>query len=188
MYGTVETEGYESYASDLASGARTLSLDSFQVGYDLVGDISNFGIATVPNPFGGSGVSATAGTHYLYAVFPTEAASAANVTFQFASPVHAFGTDIRDLENISLSYGTSTGESGTAATPAASGTIRFFGIVSDNPFTSITITGPGLTTGDGVVFDQTSFVVPEPRSALLLLTGSLAALILRWRRHPAGRA
>lgn len=184
VFGTVETEGYETYASDLAPGARTLSLDNFQVTYDLVGNISNFGIADVPNPLGGSGVSATSGTHYLFAAYPTVAVSDASVTFLFASPIYAFGTDIRDLENINLSYNTSTGESGTAANAAANGTIAFFGIVSDNPFTSITFTGPGLTTGDGVVFDQSSFVIPEPSSSVLLLAGSMVALLIRSRQHP----
>lgn len=180
-FGTLTVESYEGYSSDLASGARTINLSSAAVSYDLDGDISNFGIATVPNPFGGTGVSATDGSNYLFVVYPTSSVpGGASVTFQFANPISVFGTNMRDVENISISYETSEGENGTAASPAANGAVQFFGIISDTPFTSITFSGPGVSTGDGVVFDETTYVIPEPSTTALL--AGMCAFAFRRKR------
>ena len=95
----------------------------------------------------------------------------------------AFGTDIIDLEQTDLTYTTSSGLSGLAGVPKADQVIQFFGVVANDPFTSLTMTGKGsdvVGAGDGLSFDQTSFVVvPEPSTLVLMALGAAIGLVRR---------
>ena len=174
--GAIVTDGYESYPVAFLVGAQTLSLSRFNVSYvPGTGGSSDFGIQNVEDPSLGFGP--TAGTNYIAAIF---GAPTASMTFLFATPIIAFGTDIKDLEVANLTYISSTGATGIAAVPAANGVVQFFGIVGDGPFTSVAFTGTSVGS-DGVFFDQTSFVVPEPST--LILTALGAAIGLRSRRR-----
>ena len=97
--------------------------------------------------------------------------------------VIAFGTDIIDLEHTDLTYTTSSGLSGLAGVPKADQVIQFFGVVANDPFTSLTMTGKGsdvVGAGDGLSFDQTSFVVvPEPSTLVLMALGAAIGLVRR---------
>jgi hypothetical protein len=186
--GTIIDEGYESYPDDPHAGARTIHLNQFDVSYDLNGDNSDFGVSNeldLPN-----GIGPTAGNSFLRAEYPSIAVPSATVTFKFPGAINAFGTDIRDLENDGLNFATDTGATGLAGSGAANGAIQFFGIISTNPFTSIGLTEPGVSSGDGVVFDETvhvdsAAIVPEPSPALLFLP-VLPLLLYRVRRRIMG--
>ena len=171
--GTMSTEGYESYANDLQLYARTITLNNFNVSYNFPsnvnGDVPSFGIAEGVNPvIGSSGVGPTAGTKYLAASYPS-ASGPDNivVSFLFSAGIRAFGTDIKDLETANLTYNTSSGDNGFAASLGGDGNVQFFGIITDLPFTFISFHEPPASTGDMVVFDQTSYVVPIPAAAWL---------------------
>jgi len=185
---TASTEGYESYPNDVQAGPRTITLGNFRVSYDDSDAVSAFGVTDAP-PAGGSGIGPTSGSKFLYAAYPTSAAPSGTVGFLFDTPISAFGTDIKDLENANLTYNTSSGANGTAAFAGADGNVQFFGILSNVPFTSIGFTEPGVTTGDGVVFDQTVFAsTPEPSAALFGLIGILGVASYRIRnKHHAKR-
>ena len=178
--GTMTTEGYETYPNDVQQGARTITLNNFAISSDLNGAQSGFGITDVVNVFpGSSGLGPTAGSKYLVTTFPDSTIpSGATVTWLLGPGVKAFGSDIKDLEIANMTYALNTGATGVAATPGLDGNVQFFGIISDSPFSSIAIHEPGASTGDAVVFDQTS-IVPEPASLCLLVLGGLG---LRRRR------
>jgi len=180
------TEGYESYPNDVQPGPRTITLGNFRVSASNA--VSDFGVTDAPPP-GGSGVGPTAGSKFLYAAYPTSAAPSGTVGFLFDTPISAFGTDIKDLELANLTYNTDSGANGTAAFAGADGNVQFFGILSNVPFTSIGFTEPGVTTGDGVVFDRTVFAsTPEPSAALFGLIGVLGIASYRIRnKHHAKR-
>jgi hypothetical protein len=179
----IATEGYESYPNDLQAGARTITLSHFNVSYDVNDSDSGFGVTDVINPLGGSGIGPTAGVKFLYAAYPTAAVPNGTVSFLFGTPINVFGTDIKDLELTNLTYSTSSGANGIAASPGADGNVQFFGIISNTAFTSIGLTEAGVTTGDGVTFDQTVFSsVPEPSSVLFGLVGVLGITSVVIRR------
>lgn len=106
----------------------------------------------------------TAGSKYLVATYPKAGSPPVVVTFLFGRGVHAFGTDIRDVDNAAITYTTSASESGLAAVAAADGAVQFFVIISDVPLTSIAFAEPPAGTGgDAVVYDQTLLVPLLPR-------------------------
>jgi len=176
-------EGYETYPNDAQAGPRTITLGYFRVSYNDADSVSEFGVTDTP-PAGGSGIGPTAGSKYLYAAYPTPSAPSGTVDFLFGAPIQAFGTDVKDLENANLTYDTSSGASGVAAFAGADGNVQFFGILSNTPFTSIGFTAPGAGTGDGVVFDQTTFSsTPEPSAALFGVIGVLGIASYRIRRR-----
>ena len=170
-------EGFESYANDFTTGARTITLSGFSLSYATGNAGDSFGVTDVLNPTpGSSGLGPTAGSKYLYADFSAGANNA--VGFNFVSPILAFGIDIKDLEVANINYLTSSGDAGTAGVPGIDGNVQFFGIVSDTPFTSVSFTEPGLAQGDGLAFDQTTFslaaaAVPEPATLGLFMAGLL---------------
>ena len=177
----VTTEGYESYANDLQSGARTITLSDFNVSYDLNGDISQFGVTDLVQ----TGVGPTAGSKYLFVNYPTVGGPTTNTSFLFGTGIRAFGTDIKDLDNANLTFSTSSGANGTAALAGGSGNLQFFGIISDQAFTSISFSEPPAITGDGVGFDQTSFgiaPIPEPSTAFFGTGVAIAGILFQRTR------
>jgi len=91
-------------------------------------------------------------------------------------------------------FATSNGETGTAATVQTSGTVQFFGIVSDTPFTSVRFfpsadPEPSMSWGDWVFFDDISVsasAVPEPSTFALLSIVGLLGTFLLWRKKACG--
>ncbi len=62
----------------------------------------------------------------------------------------------------------------------------FFGLVSDTPFTTVTLLNPAIGTTDGIGMDD--ITLPSPPPLAQLLTGSLGLAGLAVRRRDAGRA
>lgn len=59
--------------------------------------------------------------------------------------------------------------------------VRFWGFISDTPFTSITIRQTGGLNQDGFRFDDIAYSIPSPAGVPMLVS----ALLVRLRRHRA---
>jgi hypothetical protein len=112
------------------------------------------------------------------------------LTFVFNPPIDAFAADILDFGTCCgatiLTVTSDTGEvNETAATGVnrPRGNLQFFGVVTDQPFSTLTMTSDQNSDNDLIVFDELMFrVVPEPAANVMLL-GCLAMLTCRRRRR-----
>lgn len=167
------TEGYESYAPNLADVPRSISLNLFDVSYD---GSSTFGVSDETNAV--NGAVPVAGTQHLrsnYGGAPT-----VSVTFTFSEAISSFGTYISDVDLGTLRYEVflDNGQSflGFPINPTGNGGRTYFGIqpilVGINAVTFYT---QDQTFLEDIFFDQTTITVPAPAAAPLLAVGFLAA-------------
>lgn len=110
-------------------------------------------------------------------------------TFTFASAITAFGALFANVNDFGLRSSFSGGGS-TDWLPAVNRFgARFFGIVSDTPFTTVTITGGLFSEGFGIDNVRWALApptpVPLPASGVLLLGALLAAGAIGRRRARA---
>lgn len=166
------TEGYESYAVDIVNGARTISLNRFEVTYD---GPASFGVSNTVNP--GAGVAPVADAQHLRSTFG--GGGPVTVTFSFDSPIEAFGTYYTDLElaPLRIEVFLDNGQSFIAGDFDAPGNggVRYFGLQPiEAGITSVTFTMFSQNLVDDVYFDQTTVTVPTPAASLLLTMGLLS--------------
>lgn len=64
------------------------------------------------------------------------------------------------------------------------GSASFFGLLSDTPFTEVTLVNPAIGTTDGIGIDD--LTVPAPPALTQLLTGLLGLVAYAARRRPPG--
>jgi len=115
-----------------------------------------------------------------------------SLTFAFNPPIDAFAADILDFGTCcgatKLWVTSETGEVDEVAATGVDrvrGNLQFFGVVTDQPFTTLTMTSDQNSTNDLVVFDELLFrPVPEPRGSGMLVLGCLA-WAMAWARRGA---
>jgi hypothetical protein len=131
--------------------------------------VSCSGSAYCPGFFGVSSLLPTDGSQGVYYATPD------TITFSFATPITAFGIDIRGLGTVGAtdySAKLSNGSSGTFFTGYTGGDAGhlFAGITDTTAFSSVTFHGTG--PNDGIYFDRMQIAaVPEPETYAMLLTG-----------------
>ncbi len=136
---------------------------------------------------------------------PAASTSPGYLTFvwTFPEPVMAFGADFFSIGGSRQVSVQGTFDSGLEAFDLrtlfiADGGLDqgFFGLISDDPFTSITLIALGTSTNDAITVDNLAIGLPEPTRSGLAALLTLAGLIRRRRRvtshtmgarHPSGR-
>lgn len=125
------------------------------------------------------------------------------VQFTFSSPITAlgfYGTSFSDYGAfppvpvippiaISLGGGPAIATLNVAPNSIPAGSVNFFGVISDTPFSSALLMNPLGTSGDGIALDDIFVAqaaiaaVPEPSTWALMLVG-LAGVVYATRRKP----
>lgn len=193
-------QSYEDEAA-FATAAGLLSVEDFSgrtVGSSLAGTVDFGGftttlVSTVGGPFFnvvGTGPSLPYGLNAL-------GLSGTNLqvglrrgetfTFTFATAITAFGATFAGVNDFVRRSGFSAAGSTDWLGVVQDWNARFFGVVSDTPFTTVTITGGPFSEGFGI--DNVRWAsapiptpVPLPASGLLLLAGVAAVGLLGRRR------
>lgn len=168
------TEGYEGYADDLADGARTVELDYFDMSYN---GFSTFGVGSevdIPN-----GVQPIEGDKHVRVNYG--GGGQVTISFEFDSPIEAFGTYYSDVELSSLSVMVflDNGQSFNAGnlSTTGNGQAGYFGIQPiEAGIESVAFTMSAHTGHDGVFFDQTTVSVPTPAAVSLLTIAGIGSV------------
>lgn len=205
--GKTGTESFEGYTTGdgLMAGARPpFALDFGVVSAQIT---SGFGHVEVWEHALGGRYPVT-GRNYLLMVGHPQLTTF--VDLAFAAPVRAFGfsaTDVGDYAE-SLSLAVTTLRGGTTVLDIAhardsldaNGALFFFGVVSDDPITSVRIRNAPISAGTPIVgFDdmivarvmdpnlgEFKLPVPEASMGVLMATGLGVVATLRYRRRRAG--
>ena len=170
---------YSDRASFLAATASlSLSQEGFNSTFAAANpvDFGDFSVtASIGNVNWGNGptfpevVSEGAGSIYGFANNPF---SQNTFTFDFSSPITAFGVDINNFSTPPLTASTNTGSLlafEIADQPPQTKTI-FFGVVDTTPFNSLSIRWANATNAVG--FDDLVYTAPIPIPAAVWLFGS----------------
>jgi hypothetical protein len=169
---------------------------NFRTSPVVVGDLSFQGVGPhqsdrnyidqPPAQFGGLNVDGTTVVNML----TFGGVSQSSITITFAHAINAFGASFRSWNSGALrSHIEVLGQSLQPGIAPAS-EIRFFGFVSDTPFTSLSFVADSGAAGNGIGMDNAyySAAVPEPCVWLMMITGfGLAGAALR-RRRPGREA
>lgn len=187
------TTVYTDEASFIAAAGGSLSFESFETirsstptQYDFA-DVSFActGKTYCPGFFGWSDRMAYDDARSVFFASPDTS------TFAFAHAVNAFGIWIGDAGStgaITLNVALNNGASAAALTnfTADSMNWKYFGVMSDTPFSSVTFIPSNY--GDGIYFDALRYgqadvhAVPEPASSLLLGIAGIGLLAARRKR------
>ncbi|MEQ9411330.1 MAG: PEP-CTERM sorting domain-containing protein [Fuerstiella sp.] len=116
--------------------------------------------------------------------------SSTETRFEFDQAITAFGFDAYDLADAgrvaSLSFNNVSADSVSIADPL-NGNTRFWGFVSDTPFTTISFTQvSGAADGfrlDNLVYSANTAAVPEPGSLILMSVGAISLIGYRRRQR-----
>ncbi|MDX1961927.1 MAG: hypothetical protein SFX18_02160 [Pirellulales bacterium] len=175
------TETYESYPINSTIPAGTLlngiNYDSFPIGADGRVD-NNY------NRLGDASLALQRGLNSFAFFFPGESFS---VTFE--NPVYGVGIFFNVVESPvdSLFINTPVGNALTGGATYDQGTLYFAGLISDTPFSSVTI-GGDATIGSGYNVDNLTYVTnPIPEPSAWMVTAGLLGLAC-WVRRGATRA
>ena len=126
---------------------------------------------------------------------PAASTSPGYLTFvwTFPEPVTAFGADFFSIGGSRQVSVQGTFDSGLEAFDLrtlfmADGGVDqgFFGLISDEPFTSITLIALGTSTNDAFTVDNVAIELPEPTSSGLAALLALALLAQRRRPEATG--
>lgn len=184
------TVSFFTEASFLTAAGGGLAFESFETATTPTttsvaftgGTFSCAGGSFCPGFFGISTFTAVTGVQSVRFASPDTA------TFTFGSAITAFGIHIGgagDVAPITLTALLSNGDSATALSAYSdpdsgfTGNDKYFGVISDTAFTSITFSPSN--SGDGIFFDSMSYgtaatAVPEPGTMVLTALG-LAGLL-----------
>lgn len=180
---------YTSEAAFLAAiGGAPLTVESFESPPGGASPSWTFPTVTVtcngsvwcPTFSGTSTLLPTLGTTGVYYATPD------TLTFSFATPVTAFGIDMRGLGTVGTTTFSGTLSNGATATfftdyAGDDSTTLFVGFVDAAGFTSVTFSG--TRPDDGLYFDRMQITaVPEPGAVGLLLAGLGVTAIAARRR------
>lgn len=177
--GAAVIEGFETTAPRLRSTAPiATSLFTLSGGGTPIGVQSG-----LDNPEAAFGAVATDGVRFVSVYLPNQPQG--TLVFDLLSPAKAFGFNITDVGETAgiVSLRTDTGAYAAGVTLAtypptfANGNVQFFGFTQDQPFSRVFLTVTGVDEAYGLDKIYVT-AVPEPVSALLMLTG-LAALATR---------
>lgn len=181
--GQLVTQTFNTFTSDTSFQNIPLSLGDFSiVGTGTAQSNRNF-VDVSPFMFATQGT----GDGSPFAALLVAAAGGSEVTVSFLSPITAWGADFGDISQGNVQR-TSINLAGTSYVPASTGqtAVRFFGFVSDTPFSTVTFRSTG--TNDGFGIDNVSYAasvaaaVPEPATWAMLIAG-FAAIGLTMRRR-----
>lgn len=160
--GPLNFESFEGLAldNDITQDSLTLA------GFSLLSQAGRLGVRNTIKP----GVDDT-----QFVVYVQEPGS--TLTILLNAPATEFGVRIMDVLDVAVgtvSVSTNGGaDFGVVFTaPLANNAVHYLGIITDTPFTSLTLTHT-VTGLDGMLLDAVHYntVVPEPGTGLLMLTG-----------------
>ncbi|HEB88829.1 MAG TPA: PEP-CTERM sorting domain-containing protein [Deltaproteobacteria bacterium] len=176
--GAVTLQDFEGFAAEV---------DAFE---DAAFDFGDFSAFNGPNAFSGGDIGVPpAGGNFgsTNVIIGATFISAAVFELTFDSPISAIGFDageLADQRSDRIIFDNAAGDVLTVFDPVDQ--LRFWGFISDTPFTTLTISQIGFSSGggdgDGFTIDNLAYaVVPEPSTGLLFASG-LAMLAARRRQ------
>ncbi|MFN8057769.1 MAG: PEP-CTERM sorting domain-containing protein [Vicinamibacterales bacterium] len=160
-------EGWDTYGNGASVPAGTVIMNGAT--YNGVTYVPGSGNAVITSAY-----VPTSGLNTLGITAPMVFGPWDLVTFTFPTPIFVFGIDITGAGNTNAMFTAYTNRGDTAHSALnpfpGSTTTQFIGFSTDQPFTSITISGVGQDVG----FDSMRFVktnIPEPVTLALLAVG-----------------
>lgn len=171
---TTSTEDFESFIRDTSFLYTTLDIGPFTVTNNAAvdPDLDDYNFIDVP-PQAFSTLPPDASTHLVGGLFDGD-----TIVLTFDSPITAFGADFRGfVPSSQFSQFEIAGQ--TLDSPRASGfPTLFFGVISDSPFSTVTVRGLGFPIGDSFGMDNVAYGSASPAAIPVPATLPLLALAL----------
>jgi hypothetical protein len=184
--GTTSTETFDAVAIDSQFRTQPVNVGSFT----LTGVGTNQDPDNIINPSGMSNYNVN-GSSFVLGITNV---SASGFTLTFESPIHSFGADFRGFNNFDTANRSLIFVNGTALSPPVVSTntdLSFFGFVSDDPFTTVSILrdpdylrpdSSDVFGMDNVTFAEVS-AVPEPSTWAMMILGFAAIGAMTYRKR-----